>query len=245
MDIVRLFNNFKRLIKIFQQQKYAHNSNAPVLSKEQLSALNIGAITSEQNMYYCDCLETEPDKEDVASRINEYYGVYDRDSALETLEWLLSRGHHIYYNAIMPVIANISSKVDDSHLSDFERDRYLGVYINNIKETLQYLISYGFMKSGREFKEISIEAWDLSRLVLVARCCYDVKYISEGEAWEFIMAAYRKAKEIYPNWSEFAKGYVVGRCMWSGRSESNFGIFDIANGLLKDDNSPWTRYQLH
>lgn len=54
------------------------------------------------------CLETEPDKQDVANRLRDYYGVIDRESALGTLEWLLYRGHHVYFEAIRPVIENSS-----------------------------------------------------------------------------------------------------------------------------------------
>ncbi len=46
MDISRLLNNAKRLIKTFQNQKYLQNPNAPILSKQQYAALNIGAILS-------------------------------------------------------------------------------------------------------------------------------------------------------------------------------------------------------
>lgn len=244
MDISRLLNNVKRLIKTFQNQKYLQNSNAPILSREQYAALNIGAILTEQNMYYSNCLETEPDKNDVASRLDEYYGIYDRESAVETLEHFLNRGHHVYYNAIKPVISNISSEVDTSMLLDSEKDVYLGTYISNIKETLESLVSNNIIKGGSEFKDISVEAWDLARVVFVARCCYDCKYISESEAWEFIMTAYQKTKEIYPDWKNFAQGYLVGRCMWIGEHYSNDGIFDITNNLLNDDESPWGRYRL-
>lgn len=244
MNIARLLNNIKRLIKTFQNQKYAQNPNAPVLSREQYAALNIGTIMGEQNMYYCNCLETEPDKEDVASRLDEYYGIYDRESAIETLEHFLNRGHHIYYNAIKPVISNTSSEVDTSLLNEDEKETYLGTYISNIKETLESLVSYQVIKGGSEFKDIQAEAWDLARASFVARCCYDCGFITEEEAWNVIMLAYQKSKEIYPDWREFAKGYLVGRCMWIGEHYSNDGIFDIVDGLLNDDNSPWNRYRL-
>lgn len=244
MDISRLLNNAKRLIKTFQNQKYLQNPNAPILSKQQYAALNIGAILAEQNMYYCNCLETESDRYDVASRLDENYGIYDRESTIETLEHSLYRGHHIYFNAIKPVISNVSTEVDTSELLESEKDTYLGTYISNIKETLEFLVLNKVIKGGSEFKDISVEAWDLARVVFVARCCYDCNYITETEAWEFIMAAYQKTKEIYPSWRDFSQGYIVGRCMWIGEHYSNEGIFDIANSLLNDDNSPWGRYLL-
>lgn len=49
MDFARIKNNIKRIIKCFQNIKYAYNENAPTLTVEQYTALNVGAITSEQN----------------------------------------------------------------------------------------------------------------------------------------------------------------------------------------------------
>lgn len=223
----RLYNNMKRISKSLRGVKYIQNPNAPTLSKEQYAALNICAILNEQNMYYCNCLETESHKNDVASRLDENYGIDNRESAIETLAYFFHRGHHIYYDAIKPVISGISSEVDTSMLSDSEEERELETYINNMKETLEFLVSNKVIKDSSELKDISIEAWDLARVAFVARCCYDCNYITESEAWEFIMATYQKTKEIYPSWKEFAQGYIVGRCMWSGDHHYNSGILQI------------------
>ena len=59
------------------------------------------------------------------------------------------------------------------------------------------------------------------------------------------MSAYECARELYHNWAEFAQGYIVGRAMWNGNDGSLYGIISIAQGLLNDDNSPWTKYLLH
>ena len=57
MDLVRFQNNIKRMINCFKDIKYVYNESAPVLSREQYAAINIGAINSEQNGYYCNCID--------------------------------------------------------------------------------------------------------------------------------------------------------------------------------------------
>lgn len=245
MDITRLLNNAKRIIKTFQNIEYACNENAPVLSRDQYAAINVGAINAEQNQYYCNCLETEPDKTDVANRLSDYYGIVDRDSALETLDWLLYRGHHVYFEAIRPVICSSCAEFNVDALLEEEKDRSLMEYVNNIKESLETLVDEHVILGASEFKTIAVDAWDLGRLVMVTRCCYDSQYIGEEEAWQYIMASYEKSRELYNNWGEFAKGYIVGRAMWNGNDFALNGIIGIANGLLKDENSPWIKYPLH
>lgn len=245
MDISRLINNAKRMMQSLQNIEYRYNENAPVLSWEQYAALNIGAINAEQNCYYYNCLETEPDKTDVINRLSDYYGIEDRDSAIETLDWLLHRGHHVYFEAIRPIITNSSSEFNVDVLLEEEKDRSLMEYVSNIKESLETLVDEHVIQGASEFKNISVDAWDLGRLVLVTRCCYDSQYISEEEAWQYIMSAYEKSRELYHNWGEFAKGYIVGRAMWNGNDFALNGIVSIAEGLLKDENSPWIKYPLH
>lgn len=71
------------------------------------------------------------------------------------------------------------------------------------------------------------------------RCCFDVGYISDDEAWSYINNARQTSKEHYRSWKEFASGYVIGRAMWSGNTMSLTGIITIAQSLLDDEESPW------
>lgn len=43
MDFARIKNNIKRIINCFKDVKYIYNEKAPILSREQYAALNIGA----------------------------------------------------------------------------------------------------------------------------------------------------------------------------------------------------------
>ena len=245
MDFTRLKNNIKRIINCFKDVKYVCNENAPMLGREQYAALNIGAINSEQNGYYCNCMETESDKVDVGGRLRDYYGIVDTETAFETLSWLFNRGHNVYFEAIRPIISNSSQEFNVDVLLEEEKDRSLMSYVSNIKESLEVVVDEHVITGASEFKTLSAKAWDLGRLVMIARCCCDLGYISEEQAWQFIMTSYECAREIYHNWGEFAKGYIIGRCMWGGNDGSLYGIISIAQGLLNDENSPWVRCPLH
>ena len=57
--------------------------------------------------------------------------------------------------------------------------------------------------------------------------------------------AHKKCCAVYGDWKEFAAGYVIGRCMWGGMKQTPGGIMGIAEGLLRDPESPWQKVQLH
>lgn len=114
-------------------------------------------------------------------------------------------------------------------------------YISNLQESLGDLIGYDFikLKQPADLYQQSIAAWDMGRLVLVTRCCFDAGYISDEEAWHYIFNARHLSQESYISWEDFASGYVIGRAMWSGNTMSLIGIIAITQGLLKDEESPW------
>ena len=117
-------------------------------------------------------------------------------------------------------------------------------YTNNIKESLDELADYSFMKLKQldDLLSKNIIAWDMGRLVLVTRCCYECGYLNEVEAWKFLDQAYQISIDPYDSWQEFGAGYALGRAMWSGNNLTLTGILEITKGLLEDENSPWRQY---
>ena len=178
--------------------------------------------------------------EDIKENLSDYYDITDRESALETLEWLFASGHRVYFDLIKGAISGRETQIDGSGLDEDDIAR-IKEYISNLQESLGDLIGYDFikLKQPADLYQQSIAAWDMGRLVLVTRCCFDAGYISDEEAWHYIFNARHLSQESYISWEDFASGYVIGRAMWSGNTMSLIGIIAITQGLLKDEESPW------
>jgi hypothetical protein len=226
---------FSKIINMFNDKKYRANPNASMLSFKQSVGLNLGAINAEQTCCYCDSLETGLDTKGLLNDLRNYYGIVSRETALETLEWLLDRGHSIIFEAI---------KDENSFTLDDEETEKLGVFRNNINEVTERLSDQNYIASKDDFLKKSIKAWDLGRLVFVTRCCFQCGYVSEAEAWDYIEKARKAALSIFNNWNDFANSYVVGRAVAFGHNMMLGGIMDIAADLLKDAESPWKKYDL-
>ncbi|MCX4026034.1 DUF1266 domain-containing protein [Endozoicomonas sp. SM1973] len=232
----------KKMIKIVTHKKYQKNPTASNLFQEQILALNIGAINSEQVMYYCDSLDTGADLTEVRQNLADYYSIVDRESALEVLSWLKERGHSVYFDAIKKFVAGESSTIQDFLLEESEKKRAY-TYIHSLQDTLEFLVENNFIEQASDLGRKSIIAWDLGRLVLVSRCCYECGYLNEEEAWENIMFSAERCRKDYSDWEEFAVGYIIGRSMWCGNSMTLRGIVSIIKDLLIDQDSPWLKYK--
>ncbi|MDE7195231.1 MAG: DUF1266 domain-containing protein [Oscillospiraceae bacterium] len=233
-------NIFGMLSDLFNSEDYKKNPAPRELTDEQLAGISIGAINSEQTGYYCDSLETGAEIFDIKENLEDYYGITDSASAVDTLDWLLERGHRVYFDAIKGMVSGRGTGVDVSGLEPGEQER-VGGYISNLEEASEDLAEEDYINDKSDLADISVTAWDMGRLVLVTRCCFDAGYISENDAWRYINSARISCKEQYGSWKELARGYVIGRAMWSGGDMSLSGIMAIAEGLLDDDESPWKR----
>lgn len=112
---------FSKLLKVISHKKYQKNPLGKKLSPLQQSVLNIGAVNAEQTMFYCDSLETGSEKEEIRNNLAAYYDIIDEESALHTLEWLLERGHRVYFDAIKLFSAGISPSITDEILTPDEQ----------------------------------------------------------------------------------------------------------------------------
>ena len=115
---------------------------------------------------------------------------------------------------------------------------------NNLLETRQVLEKNGFTYDLIELSYINTTAWDMGRLVNIARYCYDCGYISENEAWEYIFFAQNESARYYSNWKDFANAYIIARAIWGGDNMSLSIHIDTVKDLLKDEKSPWKFIEL-
>lgn len=237
MNIFGMFSAF------FNSDEYRKNPVPQDLTPEQFAAINVGAVNAEQTEYFCDSLPTGSDVDEIKENLSDYYGITDRASALEILDWLYASGHRVYFDAIKGVMSGQDTQISVPCLDEDAEER-IREYCSNLQESLEELIQENFLRQQADLARCSILAWDMGRLVLVSRCCYDAGYISDEEAWYYIMKAHQASKQQYASWEEFASGYVIGRAMWSGSNMSLSGIITITQGLLQDDESPWKQAAL-
>ncbi|MEP7155415.1 MAG: DUF1266 domain-containing protein [Betaproteobacteria bacterium] len=82
-------------------------------------------------------------------------------------------------------------------------------------------------------------AWDLMRLVFVARCCASVGLIEPGDLWRYADRAARNAEHHFDNWAEWSAAFLQGRRMWT--RDVNAGYACVVKRLLASRTSVWNR----
>jgi hypothetical protein len=84
-------------------------------------------------------------------------------------------------------------------------------------------------------------AWDLSRLIFLARDGYALGYIDENEAWKWIDSAAVVLRESYSSWHDLGSQFLVGRMFWGGVADASrlYLEGDRARGKLLAPDGLW------
>jgi hypothetical protein len=215
---------------------------AASLSEEQQQAINVGAVNAEQTGFYTNSLTTGQHKEDLKSGLAEWWGITDRESAMDTISWLLNEGHRAYYEKLRPLLKEVPASQKAKRMAMlsqlFEDTDKAGDFLHHLEETEEQLKKEGFVTNEADW-ELGILGWDTGRAVNVIRMSYDAGYIGETVAWDTIAYAAKLTYDRLNSWKELGKSYAIGRAMWSGKGMTLDGILSIIKGLEKDAESPW------
>lgn len=204
-----------------------------------LDHLLIGSMYAEQQSAYLNSYETGLNKSYVGKLVETYWGIYNQNQAIEILQSLHNRNQDENMNIVYKAFEDRENYVDilKSNLPN-ENDifeYYLNLFrkLNNI---VPELIEQKIITTFSQLKKTKDSGWNYGRGVFLARCCYELGYLSENELKEYLAKSYSDLKKYCSTWQEYTTSYIFGRAIWGGAN--NNGMVQIANDLLHNDNSP-------
>lgn len=200
----------------------------------QLWCLGLAAITAEYNGERHDLLK-HGDRDRYDNVLRGWWDIHNRRTYLDSLEWVRKEGHRLMF-------ADHWGEMLVTSEQEWEQEA----------ESLRKTDPKAFNRKTlvRHYRRVigaqGINAWDLGRVVLLARMAATCDYISESEAWETIWAEAQQAARLFSNWYQYAHSYLVGRQYAMGNLDDDNGMayLRITHRLLSDPSSPWQRYAL-
>lgn len=196
----------------------------------------IGAILSTQNDEELNNLRPDIPQEAVEELklvLIESWGIYTKEDAVRQIKWLKRSGHNKQFEKLRKFI--LAATNDDE--GTFQKIKFN--IMQEMFTTDPFLADFAW-EHRNDLAEDGIIAWDMGRLVNVARWSYTVGYISEEEALEAMAFAGKKVREKFNSWDEFADNYRLGRAFWLN-SEVQPELELAINKLKTDPESPWKK----
>jgi hypothetical protein len=259
----------KKLFQIVSGKKYRNCPDGAAADPVAQRALQAGLINSEQIMAYCDSFTTGLPHDALAEGLGSNWDINSPQEAAETLESLSRYGHRFFYDIVFRVYSDgvsgeerqkvlealiasgrygspemVSEKIaaqgpsgeKDLVFSALERAMEMLENLRSVFRLLEDKVNGSY--SPKDYGA-GILAWDIGRLVTVARMSLDCKYIEQTEFNRILAHANKELLSNFSSWPQFAKSYIIGRASWAGQTMMLSGIIGIAEDLMTDTKSPW------
>jgi hypothetical protein len=199
----------------------------PRLTPAQRWALAAGANMARARGDSLDSLAIGLPRKQLRAMLLQGWNIKGPEDVEPTLDWLDREGHTHQLRAMLKAIAAVPPP---------KIDAWLGQYDEDVQRACRFAIQH-----REAFKDGEIVAWDLERLIFVARAGFSAGYLDQAQAWQHIERAAQRLRRTYGSWSEMSENYLLGRRYW-GEGEALQKRFDAAaHWLLTDRRSPWRR----
>lgn len=204
-----------------------------------LDHLLVGSMYAEQQSAYLNSYETGLSKSDITKLVEVYWEISDPNQAIETLQSLYYRNQDENLDIVYKAFENQENYVAilKANLSNGDEafDYYLSLF-RKLKNVVPELMEQKIITDFSQLKKTKDSGWNYGRGAFLARCCYELGYISEKELIEYLAKSYRELKKYCSTWKEYTTSYIFGRAIGGGGH--NNGMVQIADDLLNDDQSP-------
>ena len=258
-----------KLLQVVSGKKYRNCPDGAAVDPAAQRALQAGLINSEQILAYCDSYTTGLSHDTLAEGLGSYWGVSSPREAAETLEWLSRYGHRFFYDIVFQVYSDGASGEGRQEVLEalvasgrygapeivrqqiaaqgpceektlvFSALEQAMEMLGNLRSVFRLLEDEVNGSYSPKDYSAGILAWDLGRLVTVARMSLDCKYIEQDEFSRILARVDEELRSNFSSWPQFAKSYIIGRASWGGQNMTLGGIIGIAEDLMADAKSPW------
>ena len=216
------------------------------LTKDQQRKMLLSAIYAESEKAYLNTIKTGTEKEDREELLKRDWDIRNHDTAIDALNELKAESLKGYMQNIGEAFKLKEQKAIEQYIKDTfvnpKDAQQCARQIENAFKTIGNLVKEGIVKEEAEFVRVGKASWDANRLIYIARQCFDSKYISEQELWEYVDVADEQAHKSISSWEDYAKSYFVGYCLFGAKSYDIKHNLPLVKKLVEDPKSPWKTF---
>lgn len=210
-------NSFKVSCSTFEEAVPEIQNSSTVALSDTLRWINgtyaiLTALNQQDYNLYGGIAANETNQLMTQASLEEWWGVTDRTTADENMDWLLNEGHRASFISEMEQFeAEGITEVKPKDYADYLYEWYDVTE----EEAASYATLYGYYK---EFGANAIDAWDYSRAMSFLASSYIAGYYTEQEALDLAFEIAGTIQESFTSWEDYMENYLRGYEYWSGES---------------------------
>lgn len=164
------------------------------------------------------------------SMLNSSWDVTDRESADETLDWILTEGHRDDFRITGELLEQIVAECGEEELINFLMQEF-----DESQEEAEFdAATYEMYK---EYGETAIDGWDYCRALSLLSFYYMAGYYTKEEALDKSLEIAETVQPLFSSWDELIDSYLRGYEYWAEADSSERR--EIYEELLAADDNPF------
>ena len=163
--------------------------------------------------------------------LDEWWGVTDRQSAIDNMDWLINEGHRTDF-------ADFMGMLKDEGAEEFTQDEVAEVLSAMMEDETEGAYLAKAFSDYLAYGEHAIDGWDYSRAMSLLGWYYIAGYYSEQEALDQALELGKTIQSQFSSWDEFMESYFRGYEYWS--YESSDARREIYEELKAQKDSPYS-----
>ncbi len=161
----------------------------------------------------------------------QWWGVTDRTTADETLEWIVKEGHRMDFAEEMVMLEEAGM----GDVPEDQREAFLMEVFELEEASAQtYARCYG---AYEQYGENAITGWDCCRAMNLLGFYYLAGYYTQEEALDMSLEIAQTIQPLYESWDELIMSYMYGYEYWA--EESSQERWDIYEDIKGRADSPY------
>lgn len=209
--------NFKAVCASLEEDAPDLENNSAVAVTDTILWFNAAhAILTRSNgcdeTMFGDFPKNAESEAEVQQLLDEWWGVTDRQSADETMDWLLSEGHRYQFNDDMEYYGREGL----AELAEDSKAEYLYDNFECTEEEAQEIANWHNLYQANGEKTVA--GWDYSRAMSLLGYYYIAGYYSETEALDRSMEVAATIQSTFSSWDELMESYFIGYEYWADES---------------------------
>ena len=245
--LITLYNHWSKIRLLFRAiASSARMEKNTDLTEDQQRKLLLSGVFSAQKATLFNVVKTGMDSNERDKMFTQGWGITDKTSAIDTLDYLRLSGTRRYFPQVVESLKLKNKQEIQQYINDtFENEedmRNCWEQVQYAFESMEPLMKEQIIKDENDFVRIGPDAWDAGRLVFMARLCREHNYITDEQLWQYIDAADEIAHRTLTNWEDFGKSYIIGRCLWCGTANYFEVMAGHAKKMYTNTKSPWKTF---
>ena len=162
--------------------------------------------------------------------LDNSWGVTDRESADETLDWILTEGHRTDFMYTGELLSMMAEECGEDELVNFLMQEY-----DESQEEAEY--DAAIYEMYKEYGDTAIAGWDYCRALSLMSFYYMAGYYTKEEALDKSLEIAETLQPMYHSWDELVDSYLRGYEYWAEEDSSERR--EIYEELLEANDNPF------